>query len=212
MTTAALLLGGRAGPTPPLYNDEFDQGNRGFTITGTADVGVTSAGKLHMASGSAAHRKRLPPPPFTVVAFLSAVTMDNIATTYGNATMGIAEAAPAGAPGPLWWGPEMPDVDALGSTALYDGRFANFAASPTHLGSKIEASGSVYAVPRYQRIDVHSATNMDLLYSSDITTPPESATYSTYGTAFNPTLTPGALIFISFGCVTEWSWVRFFPL
>lgn len=208
-----LLIGGGAnGPGVGLYNDEFDKGNRGFVFTGTTspDIGTTTPGVLHMPSGSAAHRARIPPMPFTVVAFLSSIVMDDISSIYGNASLVIAEATPAGAPGPVFWGPEMPDVDALGTTALYDGRFANFGAEPTHLGTKIQASGHVYDVPRYQRIDVHSPTNMDILYSSDITTPPQSATWSTYGTGFNPTLTPGAIMFVSFGCQTEWSWLRFF--
>jgi hypothetical protein len=205
--SSRLLIGPGGGTAPPLFDDEFDQGNRGWTLSDLLsngyDFGVTNAGHLRLGSGSVAHRARIPAMPFTVTAFLSSVVFDDINTTYGNATLGIAEASPAGSPGPKWWGPEMPDVDSLGATARYDGRFANFAATPTHLGTRIDGSGHAFEVPTYQRIIVHSATNMDIEYSTD------GVSYSSYGTGFNPTLTPGAIILVSFACTTQWDWVRF---
>lgn len=172
-----------------------------WTISGSNSVefGTGGPNTVHMQSGMVIHKVGLPAYPFTVTAHLTAVTMDNINTTPGNASLAIAEASPAGSPGPIFWGPEMPDVDIFGRTARYDGRFANFSATPTHLGTKIEAVGHVYDVPTYQRIVANSATDMDLLYSTD------GVTYSTYGTAFNPTLTPGAIMLVSFGCTTDWT-------
>lgn len=188
------------------FDDEFsDTTNHGWTVSGSngVDFDTTTASCVHMQSGMVIHRARIPATPFTVTAYLSAVTLDDINTVYANASLMIGEATPASSPGPIMWGPEMPDVDILGRTARYDGRFANFGATPTHLGTKIEAVGHVYDVPTYQRIVVHSATNMDILYSTD------NVTYSTYATGLNPTLTPGAILLVSFGCTTDWDWVRF---
>lgn len=206
MRTRLLMAGGGSGGFRPPYNDEFDgYSPMAWTLDGTfpPDINSSVPGKIYMPVGSTAHRALIPPMPFTVTAFMSSVTVTDLHTSYGNATLGIAEASPGGQPGPLWWGTEMPDIDFLDKTARYDGRFANFAAEPTHLGTKIEAVGHVYDVPTYHRIVVHSATNMDILYSTD------NVTYSTYGTGFNPTLTPGAIILVSFGMTTEWDWVRF---
>lgn len=207
MTTAQRLLmsvGASGSFTVPM-DEEFNGANTNWTLTGTnlPDFGVTTAGKLRMPSGSVAHRARIPAFPFTMTAFCSYILYDNINTVYANATLAVGEATPAGSPGPIFWGLEW-DVDVLGSICVFDGRFANFAATPTHLSTKTnETAGLSRQVPHYQRMIANSATSYDLQWSLDGTS------WTTYATALNPTLTAGAVMLVSFGCITEWDWVRF---
>lgn len=196
------LLGRGGGRTPDPFNDEFDLGNRGWTLAGGTPPTIAS-GKLHMPSGSTAHRARIPAMPFTMTAFCSSLVFDDINSVYAGAGPNIAEASPAGSPGPVWWGPDW-DVDILGKICIYDGRWSDFTHQTGHLHAKIlETSGLTLQVPFYLQILVHSATNMDAYYSTD------NVTYTVYCTGVNPTLTPGAVMFMSFGATTEWDWVRF---
>ena len=208
MMVRRLPRGGTGGFTPhPPYDEEFLGDGGAWTLTailgGTLDINTTAPGKIHMPTGSAAHKVGLPSFPFTVTAFCSYILYDDINSVYANATLAISEASPAGSPGPLHWGLEW-DVDILGSIAVYDIRRVSFGGSLTHLGTKQnETAGLTREVPHYQRIVAHSSTDYDLQWSLD------GSSWTTYGTAFNPTLTAGAIMLISFGCTTEWDWIRF---
>lgn len=207
MPAATRLLMSSAGHGGfTTFNDEFNGTNSGWTMAGTnpPDIGVTTPGKLHMPSGSAAHRARIPTLPFTMEAYCSSLTFDSLSTP-GGAGLNIAEASPGGPPGPKWWGMDM-DIDTPGTTCVFDGRWTDFAHQSGHLrsgGKLFETAGGRWQIPFWTRYVVHSTTNIDSYYSED------GVTFSTYALGIDPSLTAGGVMFMSFACTTEWDWIRF---
>ena len=207
-----LLTASRGGGTiisPGLlaYDEEFDGSQGQWTAPdlgfGTADINDTSPGEAYMPSGTALHRAGLPTPPFTVTARCTFLEYDNIDTTFGNASLGLAETAPAESPGPqmyvLQW-----DIAFLGEIGVIDGYWEQYVDTPTHLGPYVKlGDGDAFELPHYQRMVVNSFTDIDTFYSLDGTD------WMAYDTGTNPGFTPGAIVLLSYSSTTRWDWVRF---
>lgn len=200
-----LIPSGGGGVVAPEWNEEFNGDGSVWTVAGANAVSFNDVvpGAVAMESGMVIVRPSVPPAPFTVTAFYSVIEYDDIDTIFANATLAIGGAEDADSTGPKFYGLEW-DVDQLGSIAIYDGLFADYAATPTHLGTKTnETAGLALQVPHYQRMIVRSGTDIDLLYSFD------GETWITYATGRNPGIELEAVLLVSFGCETAWDWVRF---
>lgn len=210
-----LLGGSHAGGAvtlPETFDDEFVGVNTEWSVWtniggSTVDFDTTTPGTVHMQHATWITRPRIPAFPFTVEAYCSYLLYDNINTQTANASLALGFPPTSIADGGFW-GLEW-DVDTLGRIGIYDGKFVPVASTPSHFGSIIDNQlGLVNQIPHKQRMVCHSATNIDLQYTKDVVS--ASPTWSTYITGVNPGITLNTVYLASFGCTTEWEYVRFY--
>lgn len=189
------------------FDEEFNGGMGDWVAPdlgfGTADINTTSPGEAYMPVGTALHRVGLPTPPFTVTARCTFLQYLDIDASFGNASLGLAEASPATSPGPKMYVFQW-DIAFLGEIGAIDGYWEQYVDTPTHLGPYVKlGDGDLYEIPHWQRLVVNSFTDIDTYYSTD------GINWITYDTGTNPGFTPGAVVLLSYGCTTRWDWVRF---
>ena len=205
MTIARRLMTSGGGGTFGAidYNDEFNGPNVDWVVVSSADFGDTTPGTVHIPSGNRIARPRVPPVPFTVTAYCSSILFDDIDNDYANASLAVGEGSNLGTTGPKHYALHGLDVAFLGHIGVIDGLWTNYSTGPVQ-GSYVALDGIEYQVPHYQRLVVHSGTNVDLYYSFN------GSSWSTYATGQNPNLASvESVLLLSYACTTEWDWVRF---
>jgi hypothetical protein len=205
------MAGGGGGSftlPPPPYDREFNDGLIGdMWASGGVDFGATTPGRVHLASGQGVIIPGLPAYPFRVEAFCSFAQFTDIDTYAAGVGIGPCEIVPFGSPGPKSWGIDI-DVDTLGMTCMFDGRWDDFTHQTGHFGwtggrTYDETAGLRWEIPFWTRYDAHSATDWDAYFSED------GSTWTAYRLGVDPGLTPAGLFIMSYAAVSEWDWVRF---
>jgi hypothetical protein len=202
LTVAERTLSGGSPTGMSRYNAEFAGPKADWIAVTDADFGQTTPGAVHIPSGNRVVRLTVPPTPFTVTARCSYLKYDDIDRSFGNASLAVGGAGHAATIGPKHYALQH-DIAYLGEIGIVDGLWGQYADTPTHLRPYVKLGGLEWERPHYQRMVVHSGTNIDTSYSWD------GRNWTTYATGTNPNVDVEAVLLLSYACTTEWDWVRF---
>jgi hypothetical protein len=197
------------GTPLPDFDEDFEGlGSEWFLFGGADPTSTTLDGRIgdsrvHLGSGMAIHRARVPQPPFMVTAFCSSLAFDDIDAEYGCAGLAIGGASPKEPPGPDFYALQW-DIAFLGEIGIIDGRWPGYAGDNQHLGTYVKlGDGDRYQVPLFLRMVVHAADEVDTYYGLD------GERWTSYGVGIDPGVDVGAVLLLSYGGETTWDWVRF---